>query len=119
MPENDGIDRQVLNELLVSIGDDREFLNELIQTFFEDGPNQIADILSGLQNNDHELVRRAAHSLKSNSATFGAITLQELSKKMEDAGKRGDLSGQEQLLVKIRAEFTRVDKTLIRIQKND
>ena len=40
-----------------------------------------------------EEVRRAAHTLKSNAATFGAHALAGRSRELEDAAKRGALEG--------------------------
>ena len=41
---------------------------------------------------DAEEVRRAAHTLKSNAATFGAGDLAEWSRELEAAAREGDLA---------------------------
>jgi len=79
------IDRTTFDELKEMSGDD--FINELIDTFLEDAPKMIADINSGFATNNADTFRRAAHSMKSNAATFGASQLAALSKELEMLGK--------------------------------
>ena len=68
-----------------------EFINELIDTFLDDAPNLIEEIKSALTTNNVDSFRRAAHSLKSNAATFGAETLASLAKDLEMLGKENKL----------------------------
>ena len=84
------IDQATFEELKQMSGDD--FINELIDTFLEDAPNMIAEIKSALADNDADTFRRAAHSMKSNAATFGANELAELAKELEMLGKDNKLN---------------------------
>jgi len=84
------IDKTTFEELKQMSGDD--FINELIDTFLEDAPKMIAEIKSGLATNNVESFRRAAHSMKSNAATFGASQLAALAKELEMLGKENKLS---------------------------
>lgn len=68
-----------------------EFINELIDTFLEDAPKMISELRDALKSGDAEVFRRAAHSLKSNSATFGATHLSALAKELEMLGKENKL----------------------------
>ena len=77
------IDVQVLEELEHSIGDDREFLRELVETYLDDAPVQLGSIRSGIAEGNVERVNRAAHTLKSNSASVGAMSLSEMSRELE------------------------------------
>ena len=77
------IDRAVLDELEHSVGDDPEFLRELVETYLDDAPTQIDQIRSGLAEGNVEPVNRAAHTLKSNSASVGAMLLAELCRELE------------------------------------
>jgi HPt (histidine-containing phosphotransfer) domain-containing protein len=77
------IDVLVLDELEHSIGDDREFLRELVETYLDDAPVQLATMRSGMTTGDVAGVNRAAHTLKSNSASVGAMTLSEMSRELE------------------------------------
>jgi len=83
------IDKTTFDELKQMSGDD--FINELIDTFLEDAPNMIAEIKSGLAANNADTFRRAAHSMKSNAATFGASQLAALAKELEMLGKENKL----------------------------
>lgn len=77
------IDRGVLYELSQSIGDDPEFLRELVETYLDDASAQIASIRAGLAEGDVERVNRAAHTLKSSSASVGAMNLAEMCRALE------------------------------------
>ncbi len=72
-----------------------DFIDELVNTFLEDAPNLVDEMRSALKVNDAEAFRRAAHSLKSNSATFGANRLSGLAKELEMLGKENRLSEAE------------------------
>ena len=52
-----------------------EFVAELVDTFLEEAPGMLAELRSARAEGDAERFRRAAHSLKSNSHTFGALSL--------------------------------------------
>ena len=83
------IDKTTFEELKQMSGDD--FINELIDTFLEDAPKMIAEIKSSHAANNAETFRRAAHSMKSNAATFGASQLAALAKELEMLGKENKL----------------------------
>lgn len=112
MVETDVIDRAVLDGLLDSLGGDREFLSELLQTYFEDAPVQLAALHSALAAGDAEAFRRAAHSLKSNSANFGALNLSGMCKELEDRGKAGALDGAAEKVALAETEYLRVKAAL-------
>lgn len=63
-----------------------EFVNELIETFLDDAPRLIASLRSAAATGDAIAFRRAAHSLKSNSNTFGALQLAATARDLEGAG---------------------------------
>ena len=84
------IDQTTFEELKQMSGED--FINELIDTFLEDAPNMIAEMKSALESKDADTFRRAAHSMKSNAATFGANDLSALAKELEMLGKDNKLN---------------------------
>jgi len=105
------INKTTFDELKQMSGDD--FINELIDTFLEDAPKMIAEIKSGLAANNADTFRRAAHSMKSNAATFGASQLAELAKELEMLGKEnklqetgGKLKSLEEAYESVRDELT-------------
>jgi HPt (histidine-containing phosphotransfer) domain-containing protein len=91
MTEHDVIDRPTFDRLLVSLGGDVEFLEELLETFFDDAPVQLAAMQAALVEGNAESLRRAAHSMKSNSASFGALALSKQCKELEDLARAGAL----------------------------
>ena len=93
-PSPDGlIDEAVLARLADGTGGDEGFVSELIEQFVADAPRLVAAARAGLDAGDAGVVRRAAHTLKSNAATFGAHALAWRSRELEDAAKRGALEG--------------------------
>jgi len=88
---NGPIDESVLARLADGTGGDAGFVSELIEQFVADTPALVAAARTGIDGGDAEGVRRAAHTLKSNAATFGAHELAGRSRELEDAAKRGTL----------------------------
>ena len=84
------IDRSVLAALSESVGE--EFVGELIDTFMEEAPSMFLDMKQALATGDADGFRRAAHSLKTNANTFGAIGLAEQAKELEYRARENDLN---------------------------
>ena len=84
------IDEKTFDELKQMSGTD--FINELIDTFLEDSPKLIEEMGSALKADNVDSFRRAAHSLKSNAATFGANELSALAKELEMLGKENKIN---------------------------
>ena len=84
----DLIDRAVFDDLRDTAGAD--FVAELVDTFAEEAPQMLADLHAARAAGDADLFRRAAHSLKSNSATFGAVQLAALARTLELGGLAAD-----------------------------
>lgn len=82
------IDHRTFAELQEAAG--LEFVAELVGTFLEEAPGMLADLRSARAANDSEQFRRAAHSLKSNSQTFGATALGALAREIELRGLHPD-----------------------------
>jgi histidine phosphotransfer protein HptB len=79
------LDMTTFEELRAMSGAD--FIDELVDTFLDDAPKLLNEMKAALQANDPDTFRRAAHSLKSNGATFGASRLAGLAKEMEMLGR--------------------------------
>ena len=104
------INQATLNELIQST--DADFVKDIIDTFLDDTPKMLGEMRQALTTNDAEAFRRAAHSLKSNSASFGAMRLSGQAKEMEMLGKVGNLAGVSDRLTEMAAEFDRVQVVL-------
>lgn len=94
-------------EMMKSMGDPA-FLVELIDVYLHDSPQLIEQMRTGFEAGDIELVRRAAHSLKSNSASFGATRLAEASRELEMLAKGGTLDGAGAKIAGIEAEYAQL-----------
>ena len=70
---------------------DADFIRELINTFLEDAPLQIQQMKDAIDKKDAELFKRAAHTVKSNAATFGATQLASLARELESMGRENNL----------------------------
>ncbi|MDE2297228.1 MAG: Hpt domain-containing protein [Burkholderiales bacterium] len=75
------IDLATYGELLATTGDD--FAKELVGTFLEEAPVMLAELRTARAAGHADAFRRAAHSLKSNSQTFGALTLATMARALE------------------------------------
>jgi HPt (histidine-containing phosphotransfer) domain-containing protein len=112
MPEQDAINRAALDDLLATTGGDPGFLAELIDTYFEDSATLLPAMHQALAAGSAEQLRRAAHSLKSNSTSFGAQELAGLCRALEEESRAGALGGAEERLAQVEAEYDRVRRAL-------
>ena len=78
------IDLPTFTELQETAGAD--FVAELVGTFLEEAPPMLAELRSAVAARSAEAFRRAAHSIKSNSNTFGATRLAEMARELELGG---------------------------------
>jgi histidine phosphotransfer protein HptB len=107
---------ETLERLAASFGDGEEgwaFVRELIDAFLEDAPAELAALHSALEQDEAGEARRAAHTLKSNAATFGANPLADVSRELEEAAARGELDGG--LLARTEREWERARGALERV----
>jgi HPt (histidine-containing phosphotransfer) domain-containing protein len=107
------LDASALENLLATIGGDKGFLGEMIASFVSDSPKLIAAMQQALASNQAEDFRRAAHTLKSNSANFGATNLSQMARELEDMGKAGSLSTANEKIVRVESEYARVKQALL------
>jgi len=106
------VDASVLDRLAESMGGDDAFVTELIEQFVTDSPALVAAARRGLEAGDSDEVRRAAHTLKSNAATFGANELADRSSRLEVAAKAGGLEDGLAQIEAIDEELGRVHAAL-------
>jgi len=98
------IDAATFDALKETTGAD--FVVELIDTFLDEAPLMLADLRRGLAEADADRFRRAAHSLKSNSHTFGAMTLGAMARELEVGG-----------LARAQADATAIDALVAEYQR--
>jgi len=88
-------------------------LPDLIDDFLRDAVQLQTNAREALEQGNAQVLQRLIHTLKSNSATFGATTLAALCLELETMAKTYMLDGADELLVRIQAEF---EKTGIAIK---
>lgn len=77
------IDRGALARLRDLVGGEHADLVELVESFLEEGPSLINELLSSARASDLAATRRAAHSLKSNARDMGATEFAEICARVE------------------------------------
>lgn len=106
------IDRAALAELAELVGGDPVFLAEMIDTFLDDCPKVAAEMRTAADAGDAVALRRAAHTLKSNSRTFGASALADLCQQIEVSASTGNLDGLAPLVERAVASYPDVVEAL-------
>lgn len=96
------IDPAVFGDLKATTG--AEFAAELLDTFLEEAPAMLAELRAARADGDADRFRRAAHSLKSNASTFGAVRLAALARELELTGLDADPARDHAALAAIEAE---------------
>jgi two-component system, sensor histidine kinase len=109
------LDQAALDNIRVAADDgSSNLLDRLIDIYFESSPKLIENIRLGIESNEPDSVRIAAHTLKSSSASLGAKRIARLCKDLEDKATTRKLAGSEELLVTIRgmlpAVISRLDE---------
>jgi histidine phosphotransfer protein HptB len=108
------IDRATFEELKATTG--AEFALELVDTFLQEAPVMLGDMRAALAAKDADKFRRAAHSLKSNSNTFGALTLAAMARELELGGLSRALEGGTKPLDALADEYSRVAAALTELR---
>jgi HPt (histidine-containing phosphotransfer) domain-containing protein len=83
------LDPDAIDRLLDITGGDPGFVDELIDTYLEDAEAQLAALRQAARDGDTVSLERPAHSLKSSSATVGAMALAELCRSLEADARTG------------------------------
>jgi HPt (histidine-containing phosphotransfer) domain-containing protein len=104
------IDTATFNELRETAGP--EFVTELVDTFLEEAPRMLADLKSARDAADADRFRRAAHSIKSNASTFGALELASLARALELGGLAADPARDVEAMAALDAAYGRAAAAL-------
>jgi signal transduction histidine kinase/DNA-binding response OmpR family regulator len=108
------LDRAMLDRLRETMG--RELFDDLLATFIEDAADLVATMRRALTESDVASFRRAAHSLGSNAAGFGARGLSAQARDLETRAKTGSLHNVAALLDQLGAECERATRALREIE---
>jgi two-component system sensor histidine kinase/response regulator len=71
---------------------EEQLLEEVVELFVSDAPNRLADVRTSLEQGDPKRLQNAAHSLKGSAGYVGAERVAAQAMKLEELGRRGDLS---------------------------
>lgn len=85
------IDLTTFETVKESMGPD--FIVELVDTYAEETPKILEELKVALNAQNFEGFRRAAHSIKSTSNSFGALKLGEIARELEYMGRDQNLTG--------------------------
>ncbi len=105
------LDDQAILELKEMIGEEDfpEVFSELVETYLGDSPNLINDLVTGAQNNSLDPIKINAHSLKSSSATLGAVQFSEVCREIENYCTKKDLEKACSLIPRLEEEYKEVE----------
>ena len=112
MTDSDALDPTAVEALLDLAGGDLDFVDEIADTYLADAPTQIDAIAAAASAGDPAALVAPAHTLKSSSASVGAVRLSELARELETAARSGAVIDASAWADAIRAEFERVAAAL-------
>jgi signal transduction histidine kinase/CheY-like chemotaxis protein len=103
------LDASVLDELRSILGSE---VDRLIEVFLDDTPRLIAALENAATGPDLEMLRNAAHTLKSSSANLGAMSLSNAAKRVELGARSQTLERPAVAVALIANEFARARQAL-------
>jgi HPt (histidine-containing phosphotransfer) domain-containing protein len=107
------LDPSALNNYREFMGDEADaFIVDIIETFLENAPRLFGQMETSMASADSQGFVRAAHTLKSNSATVGATLLASLAAELESRGKSETLTDLAEQVRLAREEFALVKSLL-------
>ena len=113
------IDRAELEHLKATLGSRAgSMLPTLVSSYFKQAEKLIDELETQIHAGDLNKVHRLAHTLKSNSASFGASRLAKISLHLELIARQKTLVGASLTLEKIRAEYILVKSSLLTVQQH-
>jgi|GEM_PF-569553 len=113
------LDPAALETLLELVGGEKALVAELIDSFLEEAPPLFTQLRQSVEQGDAAALRMAAHTIKSSSNDFGATTLAELCRELEEMGKNGTLEGAAQLVAQAETEYEQIQATLKTIRDEE
>ncbi|MEP0848925.1 MULTISPECIES: response regulator [Cyanophyceae] len=114
IPESpNAIDGKVMQSFRKMIGENSgSIVAEMIDCYLEDTPKLISAIATALQQGNATQLRQATHTLKSSSATLGAITFSNFCKELEIISRSGNTESGIEKLPQLETEYQRVKAAL-------
>ncbi len=104
------IDQATMNDLKETVGAD--FVIELIDAYLQETPSLIEGLQRSLAGQDAVAFTRAAHSIKSSSASLGLLAFSAQAKELEMLGKESRLADARPKVDSLCTAFDLVQKRL-------
>ena len=114
MMASPAIDRATFDALKETTGE--EFALELVDTFLQEAPTMLDELRDALATKDANRFRRAAHSLKSNCNTFGALAMGAMARELELTDVSKVAASDAHPLVQLTEEYSRVAAALAELR---
>ncbi|UCC62539.1 MAG: response regulator, partial [Anaerolineae bacterium] len=109
----EALDPRALGRLRATLGKQADrMLPQLIERFYLDADRLLGQARQALEQGQADDLRRAAHTLKSTSATFGAMALSAIARELEHLARDGTLEGAARQIARAEAEFARARTAL-------
>lgn len=106
-----------LPEFLDRVQDDKELLLELLDIFSEDYQQKRRQLGESVRSQNFEDIKNIAHSMKGASGNISAKPVREIFLTLEIMGKNNDLSGIDDLLIKLDARFEELRQRIATIKE--
>ncbi|CAN1212830.1 hypothetical protein TUMEXPCC7403_21675 [Tumidithrix helvetica PCC 7403] len=109
------IDRSFLQEIFALAGAEPEaFLVEMIDCYLDAAPDLIASIHNAIATSDLNALKKAAHTLKSNSVSVGACALAKYCQELEAIDKSDSIESQANLLLQqLEVQYLKTKEALL------
>lgn len=101
-----------VEELLERVADDQELLLELLDLYVDDYVGKRIALEENMKQNNPTKIENIAHSLKGASGNISAKALRDIFYKLEGMGKSQDLTGAEELLPILDAEYAKLTECI-------
>jgi signal transduction histidine kinase/CheY-like chemotaxis protein/HPt (histidine-containing phosphotransfer) domain-containing protein len=112
------IDLEVINEIRqLQKPEGPNILHKIISSFLVNSPRLLERLKQAVAVGNHEDIWQITHSLKSSSASLGAIQMAKICEKLEKIGREQRLEKSDYLLQKLEGEFTLVIRELQQISE--
>ncbi len=107
------LDPRALQRLRATLGTQADrMLPELIEEFYQDAGRLLSEARQALEQGQADDLRRASHTLKSTSATFGAMALSAVARELEHLARDGVLEKAAGQIAWAEDEFARAKTAL-------
>ncbi len=111
------LDEETFKTFLAMVGgDEPEIAWEFVELFLEDTAQALETIHQALEQQDADLLRKTAHSIKSSSAQLGAVQLSANCRKLEQLGSEGRIDEAAEVITNIDTTYRDVYNILTKTE---